>query len=215
MKFTEGNRDTMNNWKPLCNMIYCVKFVLISTIFLSATVFGATPLESAAASGNLEKVKSLISQGAEINAVDENTTWEKTPLYAAAEKGHADVVAYLLEQGADTVIANAAMSTPLRVAATNGHAKTVKLLLAHGASPDQDKDAYGRTPMIWAILAARDGNTAAYIEIIKALHKTGASCSEIFLSPIDDSPISVLEFAQKAGNGVVAAFTAICQPGNK
>jgi ankyrin repeat protein len=194
-------------------MICCVRSILILSFFLSATAFGATPLESAAASGNLDKVKSLITQGADINAVDENSTWEKTPLYAAAEKGHADVVAYLLEQGADTAIANAAMSTPLRVAANQGHAKVVKLLLAHGADPDKDRDSYGRTPMIWAILAARSGNTTAYIAIIKALHKAGASCSEIFSSPIDDSPISVLESAQIAGDEVADAFKAICQSG--
>jgi hypothetical protein len=202
--------EDMSAIKKTARIAYYTTTVLIYSLFIGCTASGATPLESASASGDLKKVKSLISQGTDVNAVDEDTTWVKTPLFAAAERGQDEVVAYLLEHGADVTITSAALATPLRAAAYKGHAKTVNLLLAHGANPDKDTDSSGRTPMIWAILAARGGNTSSYINIIKALHTAGAKCVQSFSSPIDDSPISVLTSARKAGDEVANVFMEIC-----
>lgn len=59
---------------------------------------GWTPLHYAAARGNLEIVKYLLSQGADINAKE---NMEYTPLINAVATSHYDVVRCLVEHGAD------------------------------------------------------------------------------------------------------------------
>ena len=55
-------------------------------------------LLKASRTGDLKKVKYLVENGADVNALDE---WGKTPLYMASYRGHLDIVKYLLENGAD------------------------------------------------------------------------------------------------------------------
>ncbi|MEM9569377.1 MAG: ankyrin repeat domain-containing protein [Bacteroidota bacterium] len=58
-----------------------------------------TQLRDAAQEGDLELVKSLIEQGADVNAVD--AVFWRTPLNVSAKAGHFDVVKYLVKKGAD------------------------------------------------------------------------------------------------------------------
>ncbi len=52
----------------------CFSILLLLFFFLGMmSAFGATPLEGAAASGKLDTVKSLLSQSAKINEVDEDS----------------------------------------------------------------------------------------------------------------------------------------------
>ena len=55
-------------------------------------------LNTAAREGNLNAVKKLVANGANINAAD-NDGW--TQLYCAARNGHLNVVKYLVSQGAN------------------------------------------------------------------------------------------------------------------
>lgn len=62
--------------------------------------------------GDLEKVKSIIEKGADINL--EYDDW--TPLTKASEKGHLNIVKYLVENGADVNIKNNQGETALMTA---------------------------------------------------------------------------------------------------
>ncbi|WP_410542724.1 ankyrin repeat domain-containing protein [Wolbachia endosymbiont of Tetranychus urticae] len=55
-------------------------------------------LLNAAERGDIDEVKHLINEGADVNAKD---VYEKTPLHWAAEKGHKEIVEILLKKGAN------------------------------------------------------------------------------------------------------------------
>jgi ankyrin repeat protein len=189
------------------------KYLFISGLLISLSAYSATPLEQAAASGDLSRVKALVSQGADVNEVDSQSVWEKTPLYAAVEAGHHEVVVYLLSKGADTSRTNAAGSTPLRDAAYRGRAAIVRSLLESGANPDEDTDYYKRSPFVWAVLGSDDGNTADYVSVLKSLREFGATCSSTFMNPVDESAVAVSEVAQEAGPEIADTYAQLCGEG--
>ena len=59
---------------------------------------GDTALHHAARNGDLEIVKQLVSNGADVNATTDNNHF---PLYCAAGHGHVETTQYLVENGAD------------------------------------------------------------------------------------------------------------------
>ena len=88
------------------------------------------PLHYAAARGQIDIVTSLLSQGADVNAPDDDGL---TPLHEAAKKGHKDVVKHLLSSGANMNPKNKNGSTPLYFANTfSGDKDVVELLRYHG-----------------------------------------------------------------------------------
>lgn len=88
------------------------------------------PLHEAAEQGDLPKVQSLLSRGADVNAID---TGLFTPLHIAVTYGHEDMVKVLIEHGANVNACDTGGFTPLHVAAVRGHAKIAEILIQHGA----------------------------------------------------------------------------------
>jgi hypothetical protein len=120
-------------------------------------------LHMAALNGDITTVKSLLLQGAYINARDQ---LECTPLYRAASKGHTEIVRLLLEQKANPYAAEVNGLCALHIASLYGHLPAVNLLLQITNVNIQDKDGY--TPLF---LATR----SQHIPIIKALINRGAN----------------------------------------
>ncbi|MFC1604878.1 CocE/NonD family hydrolase [Planctomycetota bacterium] len=84
------------------------------------------PLHRAAAEGNAERVKLLLSEGTGVNTQDEK---KNTPLRRAVESGSMEVVQILVEAGADV---NAGSWPPLCVAVDENHMAIAEYLIAHG-----------------------------------------------------------------------------------
>ncbi len=104
-------------------------------------------------SGDAVKVQKAISNGANVNAKDNDG---RTTLMYAALNGQADVAEVLLKHGADL---NAKRpyydcETALMDAAREGHADVAEILLKHGADVNA-KDVFDRTALMWA---ARKGH---------------------------------------------------------
>jgi hypothetical protein len=124
-------------------------------------------LFEAAGDGELERVKTLIAAGADVNAKESN--FGKTALMIASDEGHVEVVKALLAARADV---NAKDSnrrggyTALMIASINGKVEVVRLLLAAGADVNA-KDNFGST----ALMAA---STDGQVEVVKALLAVGA-----------------------------------------
>ena len=82
--------DFIERWKLI--MVY-----ICATIFLLSGFVVAEPLHDAAKEGDLEKAKSLIAEGSDVNAVD---NMGATPLYFAQNGGQKDMVELLIKHGA-------------------------------------------------------------------------------------------------------------------
>ncbi|HUU18847.1 MAG TPA: ankyrin repeat domain-containing protein [Sedimentisphaerales bacterium] len=80
--------------------------------------------------GDMARVKSLIEDGADVNA--ENISGE-TPLHTAAATGHSEMAELLIAKGADVNAENRQGETPLKFAADKGHKEIVELLIENGA----------------------------------------------------------------------------------
>ncbi len=121
-------------------------------------------LSNAVIANDLDRVKFLVSKGADVNKAD-SQGW--TPLQSAARQRHDKMIALLIELGADV---NAGDPTPLVAAVMRDHVPSVKVLLDHGADidkPGQD----GFKPLPLAI--AEDKYESA-----KTLMEAGAKVNE-------------------------------------
>ena len=111
----------------------------------------------AAASGNVDAVRTNIERGVEVNQRNDDGA---ALLTVAAIFGHDGVAALLIEAGAEVNAKNPQNgSTALHAAAFLGHAAVVRTLLAAGADPSLANDTGGT-----AIAAARlDWPTTRYV----------------------------------------------------
>ena len=78
---------------------------------------GFSFLHKATMEGNLELVKYLISEGANIESKDNDNF---TPLHFAALEGHLNIVEYLLSEGANIECKTFQNGTPLHIASYHG-----------------------------------------------------------------------------------------------
>ena len=103
------------------------------------------PLNKAVRDGNIEDVKTLILNGAEINSMDVSN---RTPLDWAVFKNHILIAKLLLQNGADVNMGHGGtiFNTPLHVAAGFGCLEMVEMLIRKGADIEA-KDYLARTPL--------------------------------------------------------------------
>lgn len=100
-------------------------------------------LHRAAADGDIELVKSLISKGADVDTKDEDG-W--TPLHFAAYRGQKEVAEVLIAKGASISATDTSGSTPLHWAASYGGKRVPELLIANRANVNT-RDNRGNTPL--------------------------------------------------------------------
>eukprot|EP00803_Ostreobium_quekettii_P005116 evm.model.scf_1005.1 EVM.evm.TU.scf_1005.1 scf_1005:42743-47767(+) len=132
---------------------------------LSGTKGKNKKLWKAAAAGNVDLAKDLISKGADVNVA--LGSLGSAPLHLAAQNAHLDMLLLLIEAGADIeVVRSDDGATPLYVAATFGNLEVVEALLDAGAAVDSP-DAFGQTPLS---VAAQVGS----VEIVQVLLEAGA-----------------------------------------
>eukprot|EP00730_Choanoeca_flexa_P003274 TRINITY_DN11349_c1_g2_i1.p1 TRINITY_DN11349_c1_g2~~TRINITY_DN11349_c1_g2_i1.p1 ORF type:complete len:762 (+),score=166.90 TRINITY_DN11349_c1_g2_i1:73-2358(+) len=94
--------------------------------------YGESPLQVAAKTDKLDKVKTLLAQGANPNFKD-NAGW--SPLHEASQYGYAAIVAELLSYGGNPNLQADNNDTPLHDAVVGSHDKCVKLLMSYGGDP--------------------------------------------------------------------------------
>ena len=127
-------------------------------------------LYDAAEAGDLERVRVLVEQGADI----ETGKYGWTPLTIAAATGRLAVVRYLVVQGADMEKTDNWGWTPLIAATCSDHLDVVRYLVERGADIDKGEGSRGTlgrggwTPLMWTSANNR-------LEMMRNLLEQGAS----------------------------------------
>lgn len=120
---------------------------------------GFTPLGLAAFFGQIENLKLLVDQGADVNAESKNQM-QVRPIHSAVAHRQVQVAyemaEYLLANGAVVNVAQHGGWTPLHQAAAHGQEDMVKLLLRYYADVSARSED-GRTPAELAAEAGYDG----------------------------------------------------------
>jgi ankyrin repeat protein len=119
---------------------------------------------SAAFSGNLNIVRSLIQEGVNLDAADAES-W--TALINAASQGRLDIAQFLLASGANVNATSHCGTTALSISALSGYADIMKLLIAAGANLDMQKIEDGWTPLMGTL-------TFNQVETAQTLLEAGA-----------------------------------------
>jgi len=120
----------------------------------------ANDLISAAQKGDIDIVRILLDNGANINFKD---NYGDTALMWASIEGHTDIVQLLLDMGANLYLQNNHGTTAILLASSNGNTDVVELLLDRGANPNIQNNN-GNTALI---LASFYGNT----DIVEILNR--------------------------------------------
>ena len=130
----------------------------VAAISLVAAV--NAPVSDATMVRNVEAVRSLLEEGADVNASQGDGM---TALHWAAEHGDVKMVTMLLGAGADLEMGTRLSEhTPLHVASTAGHASVIGTLLEAGADVNASTTT-GATPLHFA---AASGNGRAVTELL-------------------------------------------------
>lgn len=140
------------------------KFLIIIPLLmlsLSCTSDVDRELVSQAYGGNIERVRSLIRQGASLEAVAFEA-W--TPLTAAAGQGHLTVVKELIAAGAHVNTPDGAGNTSLFHAVINGRTEVARFLLEKGGEIND----WARTKQYVSEVVRKNGNPEL-IQLIESL----------------------------------------------
>jgi ankyrin repeat protein len=143
----------------------------------------------AAESGNVEMVKLLVSQGANVNGRDKEG---RTALYCASLNGHPEVVRILLKNGADPNISDDQHKAPLHCVGWCGNLEIARLLIKAGADLNAG-NAYGMTPTFFA-------STGFWPELLHLLKQSGAELKR----PGDDNYTALMAACRAAQHHVAA-----------
>ena len=124
-----------------------------------------SPVADAAARGDVETVRSLVKQGADVNAAQGDGM---TALHWAAEEGILELAEVLIQAGARVdALTRLGSYTPLHLASQWGHDAVVKALLAAGADANAPTTTGAVRPLHFA---AESGS----VEAVQALVDGGA-----------------------------------------
>ena len=119
----------------------------------------AAPLIDAARNADANALRTLIRQGADVNAAAADGT---TALHWASYRDNLDMADALIRAGAKVDAANDLGATPLWTASMNGSAAMVRRLLQAGAHPNLAL-LLGETPLM---LASRSGNADVVTQLL-------------------------------------------------
>src|SRR3954471_13487391 len=140
--------------------MYGVRLILVLSmgLALGGVSYGAgvgADAANAAESKNIDALKTLVKQRADLNAAQPDGT---TALHWAAHWNDAEAVSLLLRAGANAKAVNRYGATPLSEAVVSGNAAMIEALLNAGASPKTLTSENGETVLM---TASRAGNVDA------------------------------------------------------
>ncbi|MCF2947830.1 ankyrin repeat domain-containing protein [Paraglaciecola aquimarina] len=195
------SKNHVKNWLQVaCAILLCTTWPTVAEPINPQNVNqqtndGSTALLRATVANDINKVKQLLSQGAEANI---NNRYAISPLYVAALNGNAHIAKLLIDAGANTSHKIAGNETILMRAARTGHGDLVKLLI------DQQVDIHlvdsrNQNALMWA---AAEG----HLEVVNILITAGAD-----INAKAQGEFHALAFAARQGH--MAVVKAIVEAG--
>lgn len=163
----------------------CRKIFLLFLFFLSTAY--ATPLHQALIDINEAKVRLLVKEGSDVNAVDKNG---KTPLHLASAIGRYSIVKFLVEKGADPYIKDNEHKTALVYAIEKNRIKVIMYLSAkvnRGKIKEENENLFS---------AAKNGKIQ---EVAFYLNKHD-------INDVNEDGKTALHMASEAGQFEIAVF---------
>jgi ankyrin repeat protein len=140
-------------------------FLALCLNTLAGAASSASPVADAAMRGDIEAVRALLRQGADVNAAQGDGM---TALHHAAERGDPAMSEMLVYAGANVgAMTRIGQYTPLHIASLGGHVEVAHILLEAGASAAARTSTTGVSPLH---LAASSGAT----EVVRLLLDHGA-----------------------------------------
>lgn len=206
MKGTQGNINARNTIGRSLIRVVLMRSALLTELTHVTDESGRTPLHLAAVKNDLDAIKNLIANGADLQARD-GSGW--TPLHLAAANDNVDVINTLLTYGADLQARDDFGWTPLHAAVcctgsgfVNRHdpSAAVEMLINHGAAI-QVRDNFGWT----ALHTAAWHDRSAAVEI---LINHGAA-----IQARADNGLTPLHVASVAGGGGVDTVEVLLKHG--
>ena len=126
------------------------------------TAHAETPVADAAMRGEIEVVRALLKQGADVNAAQGDGM---TALHWAAENGDVEITAMLIFAGANLEGGTRLGDyTPLHLASKAGQGPVVETLLGAGADPNARTSTGDATPLHFAAAAGSADAVAALVD---------------------------------------------------
>lgn len=158
----------------------------------------AGDIHKAAASGDLDQVKSLLAQDASLMTAEDQNATRDLPIHSAASTGQLEVIQFLVESGAIVDSGDSDASTALHVAAVRGHPACVAYLIEQGADlAFQDNNG------AWSLSFGVSGANA---EVVDMLIKAGAP-----LDLVTNTGVTLLHYA--ALRGMDEVFDLVVEAG--
>lgn len=147
-------------------------FVFVNTWLVSSghSFQEQTPLMSAVRQNQVETVKALIANGADVNAKIAGSI-EVTALMIAARYGYTDIMKILIDNGADVNVKSDRGYTALMRAARTGQTDAVKMLIQNQAEINVYND--GGASALWHAAAHN------HLDIARLLLANGANPNDI------------------------------------
>src|SRR5262249_19324214 len=112
-----------NRLKPVSTLF------VVGVLLVPGAAFASSQIADAAMRGDLETVRTLLRQNANVNAPQADGT---TALHWAVRRDDSGMTDMLLKAGANTSAANREGATPMLLAAVNGSAPLIEKLVAAG-----------------------------------------------------------------------------------
>ena len=134
--------------------MFTLRICGVAMMLCASALASNSPVADAAMKGDRAAVQQLVSQKADVNAVQADGA---TALQWAVYRDDLEMAGVLISAGADIKLANREGAAPLYLASLHGSAPMIEKLLKAGADPNQ-LGPEGETPLM---LVARTGNLAA------------------------------------------------------
>lgn len=147
-------------WRRVLVGLMCFCLMPAPPAMAAAADRKSPPIVEAVKAADLFAVRTLLGQGAPVNAMD---NWHRTLLIIAVQQEDRDMVDFLLARGADCNAANKNGITALIAAAQRDHYDVIERLVRAGAEVNQ-ADRMGWTPLMWAVYR----NSRAAVQLLIA-----------------------------------------------